>query len=75
MSDPTASLQDRTGVLCAALVQWSDGATAADGAAARRAGGRAIDAIDALLRDLYALRGRLVQQVRQMDTVAGHRVA
>ncbi len=75
MSDPTASLQDRTGVLCAALMQWSDGHGAADKAAARRAGSTAIDAIDALLRDLYALRGRLVRQVRQIDTVAGHRVA
>ncbi len=75
MSDPTASLQDRTGVLCAALMQWSDGDSAAGKAAARRAGSTAIDAIDALLRDLYALRGRLVRQVRQMDTVAGHRVA
>ena len=75
MSDPTASLHDRTGVLCAALMQWSDGDSAADTAAAKRAGGTAIDAIDALLRDLYALRGRLVRQIRQMDTVAGHRVA
>jgi hypothetical protein len=75
MSDPTASLQDRTGLLCAALMQWSDGNTAADMVAAKRAGSAAIDAIDALLRDLYTLRGRLVWQVRQLDTAAGHHVA
>ncbi len=44
---------------------------APDKAAARRAGSTAIDAIDALLRELYALRGRLVRQVLQIDTVAG----
>ena len=71
MSDPAASLQDRTSVLCAALMQWSERDTAAD----KAADSTVIDAVDALLRDLYALRGRLVRQVRQMDTVAGHRVA
>jgi hypothetical protein len=75
MSDPTASLQDRADALCAALIQWADGDTAPDKAAASRAGSAAIDAIDALLRDLYTLRGRLVRQVRQIDTAARHRVA
>ena len=54
---PSTTAVTRTGVLCAALIQWSDGDTAPDKAAARRAGSTAIDAIDALLRDLYALRG------------------
>jgi hypothetical protein len=67
MSDPVASLQGRAGILGAALVQWADRATAPDKAAARRAGSAAVDAIDALLRDLFALRGRLVREIRQAD--------
>ena len=64
MNDPVASLRDRTGILSAALEQWADQATAADKAAARQAASTAVDAIDALLRDLYLLRGRLVQEIR-----------
>jgi hypothetical protein len=75
MSDPTTSLRDRTGVLCAALAQWADRDTAQDTAAARRAGSAAVDAIDALLRDLFLLRGRLVQEVRQATDPARGRVA
>jgi len=58
MSDPMTSLRDRMSVLGLALAQWADRGTARDKAAARRAGSTAVDAIDALLRDLYLLRGR-----------------
>ena len=75
MSDPMASLRDRTGVLGIALAQWADGDTAQDKAATRRAASAAIDAIDALLRDLYLLRGRLVQEIRQADGPPRPRVA
>jgi hypothetical protein len=75
MSDLTASLQDSTGVLGVALVQWADRNTAPDKAAARRAGTAAVDAIDAMLRDLFVLRGRLVQEIRQADGAARRRVA
>jgi len=64
MSDPVATVRERTGVLSAALEQWADQATAPDKATARRAASTAVDAIDALLRDLYLLRGRLVQEIR-----------
>jgi len=67
MSDPTTNLRDRTSVLDVALAQWADGNAAQDKAAARRAASAAVDAIDALLRDLYLLRGRLVQEIRQAD--------
>ena len=67
MSDPTTNLRDRTSVLGVALAQWADGNAAQDKAAARRAASAAVDAIDALLRDLYLLRGRLVQEIRQAD--------
>lgn len=64
MSEPTADLQDRTSAVCGALAQWGDWRTAPDREAAKQAGSSAVDAIDALLRDLFALRGRLVQQIR-----------
>jgi hypothetical protein len=57
------------------LVQWADRGTARDKAAARRAGSTAVDAIDGLLRDLYALRGRLAREIREADDAARRRVA
>ena len=75
MSDPVTSLRERTGVLGVALVQWADRDTARDKAAARRAGRAAVDAIDAMLRDLFVLRGHLVQEIRQADEAARRRVA
>jgi hypothetical protein len=75
MSDLTTILRDRIGVLCVALTQWAQRDTAQDTAAARRVSGTALDAIDALLRDLYLLRGRLVQEARQADGTARRRVA
>jgi hypothetical protein len=75
MSDPTASLRDRTSVLGVALTQWAGRGTARDEAAARRAAITAVDAIDALLRDLFVLRGRLVREIRQADDAARPRVA
>jgi hypothetical protein len=75
MSDPTASLRDRTSVLGAALIHWADRGTAGDRAAARRAGSTAVDAIDALLRELFVLRGRLVREICQADDAARRQVA
>ena len=75
MSDLMTSMRERTSVLGAALAQWADRSTAKDQAAARRAGHTAVDAIDALLRDLFVLRGRLVQEIRQADDAARRHVA
>ena len=75
MSDPVASLRERADVLSTALEQWAGQAAAPDKAAARRAASTAVDAIDALLRDLYLLRGRLTQEIRQADSTAGWQVA
>ena len=75
MSDPTASLRDRTSVLGVALMQWADRDAAGDKAAARRAGNTAVDTIDALLRDLFVLRGRLVREIRHAGDAARPRVA
>ena len=74
MSDPMTSLRDRTGVLGAALEQWADRASAVDKAAARHAASTVVDAIDALLRDLYLLRGRLIQEIRQADGTDRRRI-
>jgi hypothetical protein len=75
MSDPVADLRDRTDVLSAALEQWAGQATATDNAAAQQTASAAVDAIDALLRDLYLLRGRLVQDIRQARNAARRQVA
>ena len=75
MSDPMTSLRDRTSVLGAAIARWAERDTVQDKAAAKRAGNTAVDAIDALLRDLYLLRGRLVQEIRQATDAAPSRVA
>ena len=74
-SDPVACLRDHTDILCAALAQWAGQATAPEQATAQRAATAAVDAIDALLRDLYLLRGRLVQEIRQAGGGARRRVA
>ena len=57
MSDTVADVRDCGGILCACLAQWADPGTGRDEAAARRAARTAFDAIDALRRDLYLLRG------------------
>jgi hypothetical protein len=75
MSDLTASLRDRTSVLCAALVERADPGIARDKAAARRASHNALDAIDALLSDLYVVRGRLAREIHQSEDAAASRVA
>ena len=75
MTDPMASLRERTGILGDALVQWAERDTAGDHAAARRSGTTAVDAIDAMLRELFVLRGRLVQEIRRADDAARRRVA
>ena len=75
MSDAIANLRDSTGVLGVALAQWADRGTAKDKAAAGRAGATAVDEIDAMLRNLFMLRGRLVQEIRQADNAARRRVA
>jgi len=49
----------------AALAQWTDRASAAGKAAARRAGGTAVGAIDAMLRRLDLLRGQVTREIRQ----------
>jgi hypothetical protein len=75
MSDPVASLPERVGVVTAALERWTSQAPALDQAAARQAASTAVDAIDALLRDLFLLRGQLVQEIRHGGGTGRRQVA
>ena len=75
MSDPVASLHERVDVVTAALEQWTGQPAAPDPAAARRAASAAVDAIDALLRDLFLLRGHLVQEIRHSGGAGRPQVA
>ena len=75
MIDPAASLRERACVLTAAVEQWAGQATTPDQAAARQAASTAVDAIDALLRDLFLLRGHLVQEIRHGGAAARRQVA
>ena len=75
MSDPVASLHERVDVVTAALEQWTGQPAAPDQAAARRAASAAVDAIDALLRDLFLLRGQLVQEIRRSGGAGRSQVA
>lgn len=69
-ADPLASLRDQLGVLGDSLAQWQDRAQAADPVAARKAASAAVSAIDAMLRALYPIRGRLVRRISEADAAA-----
>ena len=71
---PMTGLHDQAGLLGVSLAQWSYRDTAVDKAAARRAASTAMGAIDDLLRQLYALRGQLVSEIRTADDAAAARV-
>ncbi len=75
MSDPVASLRERADIVTAALEHRADQAAAPDQAAALQAASTAVDAIDALLRDLFLLRGHLVQEIRHGGGAARRQVA
>ena len=62
---------DQLGV---SLATWSARDDARPCPEARRAANTAIDAIDAMLRDLYAIRARLISEVRISDDATAARV-
>jgi hypothetical protein len=71
--DVHARLEDPMCVLAIALAQWE---TRDDGKAqpeVRRAANTAMDTIDAMLRDLHAMRSRLVGEIRQADDASAAR--
>jgi hypothetical protein len=71
--DVYAKLEDPMGVLSVALVQWEGRDDTKPQAEVRRAASTACDAIDGMLRDLHAMRARLVSEVRKSDDEAMRR--
>jgi len=71
--DVHAKLDDPTGVLAIALGQWEDRDDSKPQPDVRRAANTAMDAIDRMLRELHAMRSRLVGEIRQADDASAAR--
>ena len=71
--DVHARLQDPMGVLAIALGQWEDRDDGKPQPEVRRAANVAMDAIDGMLRDLHAMRARLVGEIRASDDASAAR--
>ena len=69
---PLSALRNHVEDLAVALAIW-EGRREPD-ALARRCANDAMDAIDAMLRNLHALRSRLVGEIRESDDVGAARV-
>ena len=65
--DVHARLEDPMGVLAVALAQWETRDDTRPQPEVRRAANTAMDAIDAMLRELYLMRERLVSEIRDSD--------
>jgi hypothetical protein len=74
IGDATGRLGDQLGVLGAALAQWAARDDSRAQPAIRRAANTAMDALDSMLAELYALRSRLVGEVGESDRLAAERV-
>jgi hypothetical protein len=74
--DYTSRLGDdgHLGVLAVALAEWAARSDDRPDADARRAANRAMDATDAMLRELHELRARLVGEIRVSDDATAARV-
>lgn len=72
--DVHAKLEDPMGVLAIALGQWDARDDSKAQPEVRRAANTAMDAIDGMVRDLYAMRSRLVTEIRASDDATGRRV-
>jgi hypothetical protein len=72
--DVHAKLEDPMGVLAIALAQWEYRDESKAQPHVRRAAGKAVDAIDEMLRELHLMRARLVNEIRAADDVAAARV-
>lgn len=72
--DVYAKLEDPTGVLSVALVQWEERDDSVPQPGVRQAANTAMDAIDTMLRELHAMRERLVGEIRTSDDATAARV-
>ena len=71
--DVHAKLDTPASALAVALAQWETRDDTRPQPEIRRAANTAIDAIDAMLRELYLMRGRLVGEIRAADDAAAAR--
>ena len=69
---PLSRLRNNVEDLAVALAIWEN--RREPDAHARRCASGAVDAIDAMLRNLHALRSRLVGEIRESDDVGAARV-
>ena len=76
IGDYTGRLGDEghNGVLAVALAQWMARDDSKAEPEIRRAANTAMDEIDAMVRELYALRSRLVTEIRAADDATAARV-
>jgi hypothetical protein len=74
IGDATSRLDEHNGVLGVALAQWAARDDTKAEPEVRRAANTAMDAIDAMLRELHALRSRLVGEIRESDDIGTARV-
>ena len=72
--DVYAKLEDPMGVMSVALAQWETRDDTQPQPEVRRAANTAMDAIDTMVRELYAFRSRLVREIRDSDDAAAARV-
>ena len=72
--DVHAKLEDPTGVLAIALGQWEDRDDTKAQPEVREAANTAMDAIDGMLRELHAMRSRLIGEMRAADDATVARV-
>lgn len=71
--DVVGRLDEHNGVLSAALAQWAARDDTTAHPEERRAANTAMDAVDAMLRELHALRSRLMSETRADDDAAMER--
>ena len=72
--DVYSHLEDPMGVLAFALGRWEDRDDTQAQPHVRQAASTAMDAIDAMVKDLYAMRERLAGEIRASDDANGARV-
>ena len=69
-----SAIRGHVGELAAALALWETRDDTIAQPDVRRAANRAMDAIDAMLAELYGARSRLVGEIRAADDIAAARV-
>jgi hypothetical protein len=68
-----SALRTNAGNLAVAVAIWEARQEGKPDAHARRAGSDAIDAVDAMLRELYTIRQQLISEVQQADRATAAR--